>query len=349
MIEAFEEADAHATAGARLDATRDAARAYREVLHAEGPVTAVRTLDLITFPYPTRYALGGWASSIAPYLLMTNRCHVVVYADWDGRRRVLLMNPSDYERNQEAPFFKRLRQKYGDFLSDVVMATRHGTVEGGLQGLGLSPGDVDYISFDHLHVQDVRNWLVGVDGDAAWFPRARMLVQRDEWEAVGALHPLQRPWYVPGGCDGVPEQRLHVLDGDVSLGPGLSLLATPGHTWGNQSMVVMTDEGVWAVSENGVATESYSPEKSGIAGLASTSAAVGQEVCMNSNTLEGALDQYNSMIKEKSVVDRSQRHPDFVNFLPSSELTPSLLAPGLSPTFTHGRMDFGSTLAFEND
>ena len=45
--------------------------------------------------------------------------------------------------------------------------------------------------------------------------------------------------------------------------------------------------------------------------------------------------QYTSMILERALVDRVRRAPAFAQMFPSSEVTPSVLAPGLAPTLLH--------------
>ncbi|HYO71106.1 MAG TPA: hypothetical protein VEU33_34000 [Archangium sp.] len=326
------EARAEPVSGVRLQKLRRAAQEARDAFTAGGPVAAVATCDLVTFPYPSLFAFSGAALSPAPYVMMTNRMQVVQYME-DGMTRTLLFNPSDYERSQAAPFFKSLRAKYGDFVSDKVMTRRHGTVQSHLTALGLKPEDVDYIAFDHLHVQDVRRWLGG-DGEPAYFPRAKLLVQRAEWESVKNLHPLEKVWYVPGGTDGVPEERVVLLDGDTWLGRGAAILSTPGHTMGNMSLAVATDKEVFVVSENGVASESYTPQQSRIPGVRAFAEQMGWEVVLNGNTRESSLEQYSSMVVEKVFAGPSRVEGAFVNFHPSSLLTGSLVAPGLSPTIT---------------
>ncbi|XXF80388.1 hypothetical protein P2318_11725 [Myxococcaceae bacterium GXIMD 01537] len=326
------EARAAASPAARLQLLRHAVPRAREAFLHDGPALAVATCSLVTFPYPSIFAFSGGAQSPAPYVMMTNRMQVVQFLE-DGVRRTLLFNPSDYERGLEAPFYKSLRARYGDFLSLKVMVTRHGTVEKHLTALGLTPDDVDYIAYDHLHVQDLRGWLGG-DGTPAYFPRAKLLVQRAEWESVKNLHPLEQAWYVPGGTDGVPEERVELLDGDAWLGPGVVLLATPGHTMGNMSLAVGTEREVFVVSENGVATESYTPLQSRIPGVRAFAEHMGLEVVLNGNTRESSLEQYTSMIVEKLFAGPARVDGACVNFHPSSQLTASILAPGLGPTVT---------------
>ncbi|RKG67063.1 hypothetical protein D7V80_17425 [Corallococcus sp. CA054B] len=325
------EARAERSPGPRLQKLRRAAQEAREAFVREGPVAAVATCDLITFPYPTLFAFSGAALSPAPYVMMTNRMQVVQFAEGGtGQRRTLLFNPTDYERGHAAPFYRALRERYGAFLSDKVMSTRHGTVQGYLEQLGLTPSDVDYLAFDHLHIQDLRGWLGG-GGAPPVFPRAKLLVQRAEWTMVKHLHPMQHVWFVPGGAD-IPDERVVLLDGDTWLGQGAALLSTPGHTQGNMSLAVATANEVFVVSENGVSTESYTPLLSRIPGVRRFAEQMGWEVVLNGNTREDSLEQYASMVVEKLFAGPSAHDASFVNFHPSSLLTAHLLAPGLGPT-----------------
>ena len=339
-LPALEEAWRERVAGLRLERLRKAAAEAREALLRQVVVDGLATCPLITFPYPAMFAFSGAALSPAPYVMMTNRMQVVQYRDWDGRPRILLFNPTDYDRGEKAPFFARLIERYGEFISRRVMRTRHGTVVQHLETLGLRPEDVDYLAFDHLHVQDIRGWLGG-EGAGAFFPRARLLVQRAEWEGTANLHPMQVPWYVPDGIKGVPEERVVLIEGDAWLGQGVAIVSTPGHTMGNMSLAVVTDRGLFVVSENGVATESYTPERSAIPGVRASAAHLGYEVVLNGNSREHSLDQYSSMVVEKVLAGPSRVDGGYVNFFPSSELTASLLAPALSPTFSHREISQG--------
>jgi hypothetical protein len=312
----------------RLRDLRKAAHVTRDKLLEGGPVQACVTQKLITFPYPTLYAFLGGALSPAPFVMMTNRMQVVQF-EHEGRTKTLLFNPSDYERNKAATFYANLSAKFGKLLSDKVFPTYFGTVPEQLKKLGLSPEDVDFIAYDHLHVQDLRGWLA----PGGVFPRAQLLVMRPEWESVKDLHPANAVWYVPGGIDGIAADRIVYLDGDAQLGKGVAILSTPGHTVGNMSLVVVTPDGPFVVSENGVAAETYTPLQSEIPGVRAYAERMGCEVVLNGNTRENSLDQYSSMVVEKIIAGPAKDDPSFVAFCSSSELTASMLAPGLKPTF----------------
>src|SRR6185436_6330443 len=161
----------------------------REALLATGPVRAVQTHKLQAFPYPTLYAFSGGAMSPAPFVVMTNRMQVVQF-DEDGVKKTLLFNPSDVERDRAAIFYANLQKTMGAMQAPLerLMLPSHGTVPSHLEKLGIKPADVDYIAYDHLHVQDLRRWLGG--GEPAFFPNAKLLVTRAEWEETRDLHPM---------------------------------------------------------------------------------------------------------------------------------------------------------------
>jgi hypothetical protein len=68
---------------------------------------------------------------------------------------------------------------------------------------------------------------------------------------------------------------------------------------------------------------------------------MGLEVVLNGNTREHSLDQYSSMVVEKLFAGPSLVDGTYVNFHPSSLLTTSILAPGLSPTVVLPAPNFG--------
>ncbi|RYZ89973.1 MAG: hypothetical protein EOO68_24985, partial [Moraxellaceae bacterium] len=211
-----------------------------------------------------------------------------------------------------------------------------------LQQIGLRPEDIDYITYDHLHTQNVTRWLGG-KGQAAIFPNAKLLVMREEWESSLSLLPWQNQWYCPDGIEGIDEHRVELLDDSVFLGDGsVAIMRTKGHTEGNHSIVAHTDQGLLVTSENGVSMDSYAPIHSKIAGLASYAKRTQAEIIINGNTLENGNDQYLSMIQEKSVAEPWPQDERFFNMALSSESDGYWLFPGTKPTVRMGELKFGT-------
>jgi len=312
----------------------------RERVLASGRVRKLRSFELARFPYPTRYGLRDALSLPLPYLCLANRVFVVRFDDLAGRMRTLLVSPSDVDGNAETPFFKGLVEGLGAArgLLEPRISKRGIDVLAALAACGIAPSDIDFITYDHLHTQDLRRWLGGA-GEAGLLPNARLLVMRREWESVHALLPPQLPWYCPGGVAGIEAGRVVLLDCSVLLGAGVALVATPGHTEGNHSIVLNWDE-LTVTSENGLCPDSYAPAASRIPGLRAYARA-GMDVVLNGNTLERGLQQYLSMVLEKTIAGPSLRDPRLPAFLASSELTPAWYAPGIAPTLAYGDVSFG--------
>ncbi|GMW01837.1 MAG: hypothetical protein AMXMBFR84_29740 [Candidatus Hydrogenedentota bacterium] len=331
----------HAAPQDRLEAVRRQAHAFRDSMLQGAPVPYYRSFNLIRVPYPRRYALKDACTVPIPYVHIFNRLFVVQFRSDDGLK-TLLVSPSDIYGNAETPFFKRIRDGMGPVKAFLqpILAPEYGTVETCLARTGIRPEQVDYITYDHLHTQDLRRWL-GVNDRPGFLPNAKLLVMRQEWESAKALLPPQSDWYCPHGLQGVPEEKVVLLDGDAMLGEGVALIHTPGHTEGNHSIVVHTPEGLFVTSENGVGPDAYAPRKSRIPGLRKYAESTGIDVVLNSNTLERGLDQYISMVQEREIAGASPRNAEFHNIASSSELTSYWLFPGIHPTLTIGEVEFG--------
>jgi len=326
----------------RLRQVKRAAHALRERLLSGPRVRYYGTFDLIRAPYPTRYALRDATWVPTPFVHIVNRLFVIQFNTPEGVK-TLLAEPLDREGNAQTPFFKRLGDSLGG--ADGPLGRRLypplGDVLALLRALGIAPEDVAYITYDHLHTQDIRKWLGTGDRPGA-FPNAKLLVMREEWDIARDPLPIQRDWYPPQGIAGVPAERVILLDHSVTLGDGVALVRTPGHTDGNHSIVAHTAEGLFVTSENGVGADAYAPTKSRIPGLRRYAKDTGMEVVLNGNTLEGSTEQYLSMILERELAGASVRNPDFYNIANSSEMSADWRSPGLDPTFTFGPLAFGT-------
>lgn len=362
-VDHFAESDAaHALPGRHLGAIREAAPAFQSWFRSLGTVEAVRTCHLIGLPYPRRFGLWRAALSPVPFVRISNRMMVVQFVDSTsstngdhGPVRTLLVEPTEYDLSARTPFFAALDRRVPAGVRTRILDTGP-TVQEHLVSLGIARESVDYLTFDHLHTQDLRLWLGTTEpqddlaalGKARpgepvdpYFPNAKLLVMREEWEQLEALHPMQRLWYQPGTYSCLRRDNVTIIDNDVVLGRGVALLRTPGHTPGNHTVVLNTSTGIWTQSENGLHAECYTPERSKIPGLARHARAYKQEVILNANTPDFTAIQYNNMVKEKLVADRGGPGGEWVQHFSSSELTPWRAAPKVSPSFTYGGITHG--------
>lgn len=182
----------------------------------------------------------------------------------------------------------------------------------------------------------------GQAADKPLFPNAHFIFHKEEWAQVTNLHPLNEVWYVKDGFEKLNTSKLLLYNGDLQIAPGIALIHTKGHTAGNHSLYLHTQEaGSFTISENGVGPDGYNPEKSSINSIRKTALWKNWEVILNANTQDFAYYQYNSMIKEKILSGDSKIAPGYCNHRSSSEFTTWWTAPFLAPTLEFGLVKEG--------
>jgi N-acyl homoserine lactone hydrolase len=93
-----------------------------------------------------------------------------------------------------------------------------------LAEVDLSPADITLVINTHLHFDHC--------GQNAVFRHAPFYVQRTELDRARREAPELSQWFDFAGA------RFELLDGDTEILPGLSVITTPGHTAGHQSVLV---------------------------------------------------------------------------------------------------------------
>jgi len=96
-----------------------------------------------------------------------------------------------------------------------------------LKRSGYKPQDLTYIVSTHWHFDHA--------GGNALFPDTEILVQRREYDAA-----MTQDNYFDI-CK-LPSLRYRFVEGDIEVAPGVTLLLTPGHTPGHQSVLVRTED-----------------------------------------------------------------------------------------------------------
>jgi N-acyl homoserine lactone hydrolase len=112
-------------------------------------------------------------------------------------------------------------------LADWRVVNR--TVAEALADIDMTPGDIDLVINTHLHFDHC--------GQNAVFKHAACWVQRTELARAEIESPELYDWF------DFMNARFELLDGDTEVLPGLSVVATPGHTSGHQSVIVHTASG----------------------------------------------------------------------------------------------------------
>ena len=98
-----------------------------------------------------------------------------------------------------------------------------------LDSVGLEPSDVDVVVLSHLHFDHA--------GGAALFTASELVVQQDEYAYAHYPASFFASFYYRKNFD-LPGYRWRLLDGDVELVPGVTVLRSDGHTPGHQSLLV---------------------------------------------------------------------------------------------------------------
>jgi glyoxylase-like metal-dependent hydrolase (beta-lactamase superfamily II) len=109
-----------------------------------------------------------------------------------------------------------------------------------LAAVGVRPEDVTTVLLTHLHLDHVggASHLEG-ETPVPSFPRARFVVQRQEWEDAVVNRSHMRTSYRPENLRPLEASgRLVLLDGDAEVAPGVSVYVTGGHTRGHQCVLL---------------------------------------------------------------------------------------------------------------
>lgn len=109
---------------------------------------------------------------------------------------------------------------------------KHG-IAAALAGVGLRVEDVDVVVNCHLHFDHC--------GGNPAFTAAPVVVQAVELAAAREVD-----YTLPGLVD-APGVRYDVVEGEAEIWPGVSVVPTPGHTAGHQSVVVRDGDGTVTV------------------------------------------------------------------------------------------------------
>ena len=126
-------------------------------------------------------------------------------------------------------------------LGDKDPRTSGGELLKNLEKLGVHPDEIDVVVNTHLHFDHV-GWNC-IERDGAYiptFPKAEYWISRKEWEfwTAPAIVAEEGRHLTTDVLPLKDSPQLHLVDGEASVTPELSLLPTPGHTPGHCSLAV---------------------------------------------------------------------------------------------------------------
>lgn len=118
-----------------------------------------------------------------------------------------------------------------------------------LKTVGTSPEEINIVICTHLHVDHI--------GYGHIYKNARFIVQKDELEAALNPHPIQKLQFRHNSM--LKDLNFEIVEGDIQVAEGIRLLLTPGHTAGNQSVVITTEKGDVIISGICSIMENFEP------------------------------------------------------------------------------------------
>lgn len=113
----------------------------------------------------------------------------------------------------------------------------------GLAQRGLGAGDIDLLINTHLHFDHCGgNTRKAGEAIVPTFPKATCIVRKQELEAAESPDERTRASYRPENWRPLAERGLlRVVDEDTEIVPGITVVATPGHTAGHQSVKIESE------------------------------------------------------------------------------------------------------------
>ncbi|HEU5181071.1 MAG TPA: MBL fold metallo-hydrolase [Candidatus Polarisedimenticolia bacterium] len=145
----------------------------------------------------------------------------------DGRRNILVETG--------------MGEKWSEKEREIYAVRSEGGVLGELGRRGVEAASIDTVILTHLHfdhaggstISDAEGRLVPA------FPNATYWVQATEWEFATHLNERTRASYLARDFEPLQRDgRLRLIEGEVEVIPGLSLLPLPGHTPGMQGILM---------------------------------------------------------------------------------------------------------------
>ncbi len=112
----------------------------------------------------------------------------------------------------------------GNQIIDRTFAPERTPITQHLAEFDLTPGDIRQVVNSHLHFDHC--------GNNHNFAQAEVFVQAEELEIARATRYTVGEWF------DYPDARIHPVVGDLQIARGITLLSTPGHTPGHQSVLI---------------------------------------------------------------------------------------------------------------
>lgn len=121
---------------------------------------------------------------------------------------------------------------------DAVFAPVHHGIEDALSRVGAAPNDMQIVINTHLHFDHC--------GQNRLFPGVPIVAQQAEYNLA------KQPDYTVGEWVDFPGVEWRLVDGETELLPGLTVVPTPGHTPGHQSVMIKSGDDTTVIAGQAV-------------------------------------------------------------------------------------------------
>lgn len=141
-----------------------------------------------------------------------------------------------------------------EMLEEILygaVAKNIATPEEAFRKVGLKCEDIDIVIVGHVHPDHI--------GLYSKFPNAKFIIQEKEINFARNPHPSVGFAYK--NTEWLEGPNFEVIDGHKEIVPGVSVILTPGHSAGGQSLAVQTKKGIAIITGFCVVRENlYPPE-----------------------------------------------------------------------------------------
>lgn len=133
-----------------------------------------------------------------------------------------------------------------------------GYLDTSLAQLDLTPDDIDILVLSHLHFDHAANAKMFTN------PKTRIIANDKEIEGALAIQGYSAGAHIVSDYKGL---NFEPVSGDVEIVPGVSVLETPGHSWGTMSLKIdLENEGTKIFTSDAVyLSDSWGPPAVGAA------------------------------------------------------------------------------------
>lgn len=127
-------------------------------------------------------------------------------------------------------------QRLGPELLQAYRVTAPWRLVEGLNKLGIGREVIDHLVLSHGDFDHAGGLVMDGPGGGAQptFPNAVIHVQHREWQDILAPHRRSAEAYDATALSHILPERLHLVDGDTTIAPGIKLRLSGGHTRGHQ-------------------------------------------------------------------------------------------------------------------